>query len=107
MSLVCISLFFSEDSFKNLLPQDLPPLKFPIDYQYGLGTHWYTKDGLGKGTFAHGAASASITRIDPENDMVIIMTRNTAGENFTKYNGDFLKIIVEGVEKEAKKTPNH
>jgi CubicO group peptidase (beta-lactamase class C family) len=92
--------FFSEASFKNMLPQELPLLTNPGTYEYGLGTQWYTNDGLGKGTFAHGAASSAITRIDPENDLVIIMTRNSAGQNFGKYRKDFFKLIVDGIEKE-------
>ena len=44
-------------------------------------------------------APASFPR-DPENDMVIIMTRNSAGQNFGKYRKDFFKLIVDGIEKE-------
>jgi len=31
--------------------------------------------------------------------MVVVMTRNTAGKNFGKYHGEFLKTVVEQVVK--------
>ena len=32
--------------------------------------------------------------------MVIIMTRNRAGQNFGKYRDNFFKLVVDGIEKE-------
>jgi CubicO group peptidase (beta-lactamase class C family) len=90
--------FFSEKTFEELLPRPLSE-KFgsSISTVYGLGTSAYTNEGLGKGTFGHGAASSATLRIDPENELVIVMTRNAAGQNFGKYHPQFMKAIVEGL----------
>jgi CubicO group peptidase (beta-lactamase class C family) len=93
--------FMKENTFKQILPQNLSKvLSSPTDREYGFGVSWYKSDGLGEGTFAHGAASSATLRIDPENDMVIVMTRNTAGRNFKKYHPRFIKAIVDGIIKD-------
>lgn len=53
--------------------------------------------GLGKGTFGHGAASGAILRIDPTDDLVIVMTRNAAGANFGNYHPQFIQAIADGI----------
>lgn len=91
--------FMKEETFRQMLPQNLSKLlSHPTDREYGFGVSWYKDDGLGKGTFAHGAASSATLRIDPENDMVIVMTRNSAGKNFKKYHSRFIKAIVNGMD---------
>jgi CubicO group peptidase (beta-lactamase class C family) len=92
--------FFSEKAFQSLLPEKLSE-RFGngIDEVYGLGSSFYTNEGLGKGTFGHGAASSATLRIDPENDLVIVMTRNEAGRSFGTYHPRFLKAIVEGLDR--------
>jgi CubicO group peptidase (beta-lactamase class C family) len=92
--------FFSEDTFKQMLPQPVTIKNPPWDGNYGIGTGFFKGEGLGEGTFAHGAASQAFTRIDPVNDMVIIMTRNRAGSNFDKYKKGFFKTIVDNLVKE-------
>ena len=54
------------------------------------------------GKVGHGAASAATLRIDPDNDLMISMTRKAAGRNLDKYHPRFLKTVVEGMT-EAKK----
>ncbi len=86
--------FFSEATFKLMLPRPLTDILGPDEKQvYGIGTHFFEGEGLGEGTFAHGAASSATTRIDPVNDLVIIMTRNTAGRNFGKYHQKFIDAV--------------
>jgi CubicO group peptidase (beta-lactamase class C family) len=51
----------------------------------------------GSGTFGHGAASAATLRIDPVNDLVIVMTRNAAGTHFDKYHPQFITAVVDGL----------
>ena len=41
----------------------------------------------------------TIVRIDPENNLVIVMTRNRAGMNFSKYYAGFFETIVDGLVK--------
>jgi CubicO group peptidase (beta-lactamase class C family) len=94
--------FFSEKTFKQMLPRNLEYIlgkKTPIEY--GIGTTFYNNEGWGKDTFAHGAASSAATRIDPENDLVISMTRNTAGKNYGKYHPQFIKTIIQGMQKDT------
>jgi len=90
--------FFSEDTLEQMLPRKEEDRKSDVGAGYGIGTTYFTHDGLGKGTFAHGAASSAFTRIDPEHDLVISMTRNAMGTNFGKYHSDFVKIILESME---------
>jgi hypothetical protein len=49
------------------------------------------------GKLGQGAASARTLRIDPDNDLVISMTRRSAGKNFDKYHPRFLKAVAEGM----------
>ena len=91
--------FFSEESFQRMLPQRLVNILGPdTDRVYGIGTSFFENEGLGAGTFAHGAASAATTRIDPVNDLVIVMTRNSAGTNHRKYHQRFIDTIVAGLD---------
>ena len=83
--------FYGEETFAKQLPTTLTMvLGQNTKTEWGIGTMWFRDEGLGEGTFAHGAASGATFRIDPVNDMVIVMTRNDAGENFDKYHKKFL-----------------
>jgi CubicO group peptidase (beta-lactamase class C family) len=88
--------FFSDEVFAQMLPRELKG-KGDLTWNAGIGTTYFRGEGLGEGTFAHGAASSATTRIDPVNDLVIVMTRNDAGANFGRYHDDFLKIIVDSI----------
>ncbi|MDQ1316850.1 MAG: Serine hydrolase [Candidatus Poribacteria bacterium] len=91
--------FFSEETFAKMLPKKLDDILGPdTKIEWGIGATWFDGEGLGKGTFGHGAASSATLRIDPVNDLVIVMTRNSAGKNFGKYHPQFLKAIVDGLE---------
>jgi CubicO group peptidase (beta-lactamase class C family) len=90
--------FFSEATFRQMLPERLTKVLGPdTTMDRGIGTHWFEGEPLGKGTFGHGAASSATLRIDPVNDLVIVMTRNSAGRNFETYHPRFLKAVVEGI----------
>ena len=87
--------FFSEETFGKMLPQRLTPVLGRYTKQErGIGTIWYEGNGLGKGTFAHGAASGATLRIDPEHDLVIVMTRDARGKNFRTYHPKFLQAVM-------------
>jgi len=91
--------FFAEDVFVQMLPQPMGDVSDPPwDGNLGIGTGFHKNEGLGEGTFAHGAASGAFTRIDPQNDLVIIMTRNSTGKNHLKYSEGFFRTIVNGLE---------
>ena len=90
--------FFSEETFKKMLPERLTKVLGPeTKIEWGIGVTWFKDEGLGAGTFGHDAASAATLRIDPVNDLVIVMTRNTAGTNFKKYHPQFIASIVDGL----------
>ncbi len=69
--------FFSEDFYHQLLPAQLPG----IDRRWGIGTSPMEGHGLSSEAFGHLAASGSVFRIDPKNDLIIISARNKVGEN--------------------------
>jgi len=90
--------FMSEETFEQMLPRRLVELTAAsAEVTYGVGTSPFGDEGLGEGTFAHGAASAATTRIDAVNDLVICMTRNAGDAKFFEYHPMFIKAIVEGL----------
>ncbi|HOE65698.1 MAG TPA: serine hydrolase [Candidatus Hydrogenedentes bacterium] len=92
--------FFSEETFNKMMPEKQTKLLGPnTDLVWGIGTVWMPEPGLSPKTFAHGAASSATLRIDPENKLVIVMTRNTAGPKYNDYHPKFIKAIVDGMVK--------
>jgi CubicO group peptidase (beta-lactamase class C family) len=90
--------FFSEETFEKALPVKLAPyVNFDTDIEWGVGGVWMRGGGLSDQTFGHGAASAATLRIDPVNDLVVVMTRNSAGPKFGEYHEKFLETIVAGI----------
>jgi len=90
--------FMSAETFQQMLPARLTKVLGPdTTLEWGIGLVWFKDDGLGKGTFGHGAASSTTLRIDPEHDLVIVMTRNAMGRNFIKYHPKFLASIMENL----------
>lgn len=90
--------FFDEETFQKMLPVRLTAVLSPeTETQRGIGCVWHDQEGLGEGTFGHGAASSATLRIDPTNDLVIAMTRNSAGTNFGTHYPQFLQTIVDGI----------
>jgi len=90
--------FFSEATFEKMLPVKLAPyVHFDTNLEWGIGPVWTPEPGLSKRTFGHGAASAAALRIDPDNDLIIVMTRNTAGPAWGKYHPQFIQAIVDGM----------
>ncbi len=79
--------FFSEDSYHQMLPSRLAGL----DRQWGIGTSVMDELGLSKEAFGHLAASGSVFRIDPKNDLIIISARNKVSGN----QEEFEKRLIE------------
>ena len=87
------------ETFSQMLPRRLTGL-LPADrdnIEWGMGIIWMRPKGLGARTFGHGAASSAILRIDPDNDLVIVMTRNAAGKNYKEYLQRFIATIAENL----------
>lgn len=90
--------FFSEKTFEKMLPVSLrDAVGLDSRLQWGVGTTWFRGNGLGKGTFGHGAASGATLRIDPQNDLLIVMTRNKWGRNYRKYHSKFIRTVAEAI----------
>jgi CubicO group peptidase (beta-lactamase class C family) len=90
--------FMSPQTFEQMLPQRLTKLLGPeTNIEWGIGLIWCTNEGLGKGTFGHGASSSATLRVDPEHDLVIVMCRNAPGGKFTAYHAKFLATIIQNL----------
>lgn len=86
--------FFSEETFEKMMPRPLTDLLGPdTDLQWGIGAVYMGDPGLSKGAFGHGAASGATLRIDPENKLVVVMTRNTAGNDYGVHHTQFMRAI--------------
>ncbi len=90
--------FFRPEALQLLLPRRLTDELGPdATEEYGLGTGWFRDEGLGNATYGHGAASAATLRIDPDHNLVVVMTRNDAGRHFDTYHPRFMAAIAEGL----------
>ncbi|NUM56190.1 MAG: serine hydrolase [Candidatus Hydrogenedentes bacterium] len=92
--------FFKQETFEKFLPVKLAPyVTFPAEnLEWGIGAVWTGEPGLSKQTYGHGAASAATLRIDPDNKLIIVMCRNTAGPKFGEFHPQFIRAIVDGLE---------
>jgi CubicO group peptidase (beta-lactamase class C family) len=87
--------FFREETYAQLLPVRLAAILGPgTQIEWGIGATWFRGEGLGEGTFGHGAASSATLRIDPANELVVVMTRNAAGRRFNEYHPRFLAAVA-------------
>lgn len=92
--------FFGEDTYNKVLPKLLTASLGPdTKAVWGIGLTPMPAEGLSPNTFGHGAASAATFRMDPDNKLIIVQTRDVAGPKYEDYNKQFLKLIGELVEK--------
>lgn len=77
---------FSEQTFESMLPEKLPV----GDRRWGIGTSPMDENGLSDAAFGHGAASGSVLRIDPKNELIIISARNSVG----RYHGEYERALI-------------
>lgn len=94
------NIFFSEKTFEKMLPRKLNHLlgeKTRINW--GIGLTWFREPGFSSKTIGHGSASSCTLRVDLENDLVVTMTRSTAGRNFGKYHPKFIKAVTDSIAK--------
>ncbi|MHC4311202.1 MAG: serine hydrolase domain-containing protein [Planctomycetota bacterium] len=95
--------FFSEETFEQMLPRKLDKLLGDdTKVTWGIGLTWFGGNGLSKKTIGHGSASSCTLRVDLENDLVITMTRQTAGKNFGKYHPKFIAAVTGGIKMNKK-----
>ena len=90
--------FFSEKAYEQMLPIPLPlELWREEPLAEGVGNHSCFHDGLSAKAFGHGAASGAILRVDPINDLVIVMTRSSQGKDYEKHQSRFIRAVVDGI----------
>jgi CubicO group peptidase (beta-lactamase class C family) len=90
--------FFSRQTLERMLPTRLTKVLGPdTKVVWGIGCVWMSSEVLGERTFGHGSAASATLRIGLANDLVVSMTRNTAGRNFGKYHERFLKLVADSM----------
>jgi len=101
--------FFSPETFKCMLPTDLSKLYPDIRLEIGLSIGWMRERAdnagengvpadatyLSRNVVGHGAASGAIFRVDLDNDLVIVQTRNQGGPEYGKFTHGFFRTIDE------------
>lgn len=96
--------FFEYEAMQAFLPRPLDDV-IPGTYrQYGLGSGTFADEGLGEGTFGHGASSGTIFRVDPENDLVIVVTRWRHGDGYEEHKQKLFDTIVSHLESKTQST---
>jgi CubicO group peptidase (beta-lactamase class C family) len=96
--------YFSPETLSRLLPCELNPYFPAIQKNWGIGITWMNTDDpeaqttgrrhlFSSRVVGHGAASSAVLRVDLENRLIIVQTRNQAGRNYDKYLPEFLKTI--------------
>lgn len=95
--------FYSEETFSKMQPQSMDKVYGrDTGRVWGLGMWgdgYLNYCGFAADNFGHYAASAATFVVDPSNDLVVVMTRNTTGKNFEKYQPQFFKAILDGIAK--------
>jgi hypothetical protein len=86
---------FSTRSFEKMLPVKLPV----SDRRWGIGTSPMDGNGLSQSAFGHGAASGTVFRIDPENDLIIISARNRVGRSHDEFERSLIESCTALVHK--------
>lgn len=90
--------FMSSESVRAMYPTSLTwTEENESENRWGIGTNKFDEHGLGSSTFGHDGATVATVRIDPENDLIIVMTRNSTGVNFAEYQPKFMAAVVDGM----------
>lgn len=96
--------FFSPQTLQRFLPCPLNTYYPAIQKDWGIGMTWMLTENpdaektgrpylLSSRVVGHGAASSAVFRVDLENQLLIIQTRNQAGPKYDAYLLEFLKTI--------------
>jgi CubicO group peptidase (beta-lactamase class C family) len=89
--------FFAEATLEKRLPRLLTPQLGPgATKMAGIGCYWMNEP-LGKRTIFHNAASSATICVDLDNDVVVSMSRPTAGKNFHTYHRQFMLAVRAGL----------
>jgi CubicO group peptidase (beta-lactamase class C family) len=103
--------FFSPETFEQLLPRRLDEFYPVVHMEWGIGLVWerdpHPDAGkndipagaimLGHNTIGHGAASSAVLRIDLDNDLLVVVTRNRAGPRYEEHLPRLLLTIAQNL----------
>lgn len=92
----------SSEAFHRMLPAQLRFGEFDLHKSWGMGCAPLGGNGLSDSTFGHEAASGAVLRIDPVNDLVVIVGRNAVGpdeKQYKRFVGRFLRAVAEPLER--------
>jgi CubicO group peptidase (beta-lactamase class C family) len=87
----------SRESFHALLPQPLRFSEIDLHKSWGIGCAPLGGNGLSDSTFGHEAASGAVFRIDPINELAVIVGRNAVGpdeKQYKRFVGRFLHAVT-------------
>lgn len=103
--------FLSEEAVERMLPSslaDLPEASRPWSREaWGIGVAVMADEAagevnpyaaFGRQAFGHGAASTATFVIDPTRELVVVVTRNEPGRDFTRYAEQMTQTILENIE---------
>jgi CubicO group peptidase (beta-lactamase class C family) len=99
-------LFFSEQTFGKMLPPAPSPAEGGVAHEdpqwMGIGAWWMNGrypgfSGLSARAFGHAAGSGATFLVEPERDLVIVMTRNGQDRDHAEWQQRFLDAIHAGV----------
>lgn len=86
----------SEKAFAAMLPRPLPLSAAKRTVSWGIGTTLLGGNGLSNATFGHEAASGAVFRIDPENELVLVVARDRVGPSYDEYER-YVRRLIETV----------
>jgi CubicO group peptidase (beta-lactamase class C family) len=94
--------FLSDSAFAAFLPRPVALAGSGQQKQLGVGVGYMGEHGLGSGTFGHSAASGALFRVDPEHRLVIVLGRNSEGDDrgmYRRFADRFLRAVTAPWEK--------
>ncbi|MGH7492859.1 MAG: serine hydrolase domain-containing protein [bacterium] len=86
--------FFSEGNFHKMLPASLETINPNLQKRWGIGMAPLGGHGLSERTFGHEAASGAIFRVDPEQDLILVVARDRTGSNYEHYAARFIEACT-------------
>ncbi|RIK75406.1 hypothetical protein DCC62_13445, partial [candidate division KSB1 bacterium] len=86
--------FFSAESFDRLLPASLEAINPQIQQRWGIGAAPLGGHGLSDKAFGHEAASGAIFRMDPAQELILIVGRNHAGVKYDHFASRFIEACT-------------
>lgn len=83
----------SKDAFSAMLPRPLSLASGQRARSWGIGCSLLGGNGLSEKTFGHEAASGAVLRIDPANELVIVVGRDAVGPDEREYQQFVAKLL--------------